>query len=391
VGGGLPTVTRIGIVLLALTLAGLASAASRVADERPVVVRGCEGLYYEPPGRPQLIIVSDLPLEASAHTAMLQMTQAIKLTLKDDGFRAGRFTVGYVVCDDSGAAGTWSAKRCVANARAAARNSKVVGVIGTLDSGCARNELPVLGAANLVLVSPLNTATDLTRSHRGQVARLSAPDDAQAAAAARFLRNRGVETVATISDGTRRGSAYRAEFAHAARRIGLRIVPRGRADAAYAGGVLSDRTRADLLAARRRAPDGPLVLAAAYGPAAQLADVAGSSAEGAYLFVSGIPVERLGAEGRSFVTHFESAIGRSPHPYAVYAAQAARLLLDSIAGSNGTRVSVGRAVLAAKVRNGLIGSFSFDANGDPTSAPVTIFRVHDRAAHLVRVVGSGLP
>ena len=77
---------------------------------------------------------------------MQQMTQAIKLTLKDDGFRAGRFSVGYVVCDDSGAAGTWSARRCVANARAAARNRKVVAVIGTLDSGCARAELPVLGA-----------------------------------------------------------------------------------------------------------------------------------------------------------------------------------------------------------------------------------------------------
>ena len=59
-----------------------------------------------------MLIVSDLPLEDSAHTAMHQMTQAIKLTLKDDGFRAGRFTVGYVVCDDSGSAGRWSAARC---------------------------------------------------------------------------------------------------------------------------------------------------------------------------------------------------------------------------------------------------------------------------------------
>ena len=92
----------------------------------------------------------------------------------------------------------------------------------------------------------------------------------------------------------------------------------------------------------------------------------------------------------AFVTHFETATGTSPHPYAVYAAEAARLLLDSIARSTGTRGSVTRAVLAAKVTDGLIGSFSFDANGDPRSAPVTIFRVHGRAAHIVRVVDSGL-
>ena len=99
-----------------------------------------------------------------------------------------------------------------------------------------------------------------------------------------------------------------------------------------------------------------------------------------------MPIERLGAAGRDFVTHFETAIGTSPHPYAVYAAQAARLVLDSIAHTSGTRAAVGRAVLAAKVSNGLIGSFSFDAKGDPRPAPVTIFRVHDRAAHIVRVV-----
>jgi branched-chain amino acid transport system substrate-binding protein len=381
---------RIGVLLLALTLAGMASAAGREAFERPIVVKGCDHLYYERPGTPRLLIVSDLPLEDSAHTAIKQMTQAIKLTLKDDGFRAGRFSVGYVVCDDSGSAGRWSAKRCVANARAAVRNRKVVAVIGTLDSGCARSELPVLGSAKLLLVSPLNTATDLTHTYRGKIARLSAPDSAQAAAAARFLRNRGVTTVAALSDGTKRGEDQRKEFVVAARRLGLQIVARGTADAAYAAGILSQGTRAQVEAARRRAPQA-LVLAAGYGPAPQLADVVGPAAEGAYLVVSGVPIERLNASGRDFVRHFETAIGTSPHPYAVYAAQAARLVLDSIARSSGTRASVGRGVLSAKVSHGLIGSFSFDPNGDPSAAPVTIFRVHNRAAHIVRVVDSGIP
>src|SRR5919204_2448036 len=208
-GRGLPTMSRLAVTVLALALAGLAGAADGRVVERPVVVHGCDGLYYEPPGRPQLLVVSDLPLEDSAHTAMRQMTQAVKLTLKDRGFRAGRFRVGYVVCDDSGPAGTWSARRCTGNARAAARNADVVGVIGTLDSGCARVELPVLGHAKILLVSPLNTAVDLTRGHRGQIARLSARDDLQAAAAARFLRRLGVWTVAALADDTARGKAYR--------------------------------------------------------------------------------------------------------------------------------------------------------------------------------------
>jgi branched-chain amino acid transport system substrate-binding protein len=377
-------------VVLALVLSGLASAAAP-GGGRPVVVAGCDGVYYERDGSPQVLIVSDLPLETTTYTAMHQMAQAIKLTLKDRGFRAGAFSVGYVVCDDSGPAGTWSAARCRANARAAARVAGVVGMIGTLDSGCARVELPVLADAGVLLVSPLNTATGLTHLRRGAIARLSASDQRQAAAAATFLHQEGARKVVALSDGTRRGNAYRAAFVAAARTAGLVIPERGDADAAYVGGVLSRGSRALLREARRRAPGGPLVLAAGYGPAAQLATEVGPVADGAYLVVAGVPVERLGEAGRDFVTHFATAIGRSPHPYAVYAAQAANLLLDAIARSNGTRRSVARGVLATKVSKGLTGTFAFDANGDATPAAVTIFRVHDGRTEIVRVLDSGIP
>jgi branched-chain amino acid transport system substrate-binding protein len=381
----------VAVLLVALGLAGLASAAGPTPGGRPVVIRGCDGLYYERTGMPGRLIVSELPLSDSAHTAMHQMTQAIKLVLKDHRFRAGRFSVGYVSCDDSGAAGTSSRSRCVANARSAAQHPAVLAVIGTLDSSCARVKLPVLGAAHLLLVSPLNTADDLTRPLPPRLVRFSATDSEQAAAAARFLRGSGARTVVALSDGTPRGDLYRAAFVRAAAQIGLLVVRRD-ADAAYAGGLLTGPTRRTLTTARRLARGGPLALAAGYGPVAQLAGTAGPGvAEGAYLFVAGLPDERLGAPGQAWVRHFEASIGTAPHPYAVYAAQAAQLVLDAIARSAGTRRTVARAVLQARVRNGLIGSFAFDLHGDVKPAPVTIFRVHGRSADIVRVVDSGIP
>jgi branched-chain amino acid transport system substrate-binding protein len=377
--------------VIAGTALALAAMASAAGGGRPVPVSGCEALYYERPGEPRLLVVSDLPLESSAHTAMHQMTQAIKLTVKERGFRAGSHSVGYVVCDDSGPAGSWSGKRCRRNARAAARNEAVVGVIGTLDSGCARAELPVLAAAKIALVSPLNTAPDLTRSRAATVVRLSARDDVQAAAAARFLRLEGVRSVAAFSDGSERNDAYRSAFVRSARALGLRTVVRGGADAAYVAGDLSAKSRAELVAARKLARGGPVVLSAGYGPAAQLAAEVGTLAEGMFLAVAGVPVERLGAAGDRFVTRFESAIGTAPHPYAVYAAQAAQVLLDAIAASNGTRASVARAALSRRIASGLVGPVSFDANGDLKQAPVTIFRVQGGSAHVVRVLDSGLP
>src|SRR5262249_22444495 len=183
---------------------------------------------------------------------------------------------------------------------------------------CARAKLPVLAAAKLLLLTPLNTADDLTRG-RGAVARLSATDSTQAAAAARFVRGTGARRVGVLSDGTPRGNGYANAFRRAAARRGLRVV-RSRADAVYVGGLLAGPTRKTLATARRLAHGGPVALSAGYGPVEQLVDTAApGDAEGAYLFVAGIPDERLDSAGEEVVRHFESSIGTTPHPYAVHA------------------------------------------------------------------------
>ena len=169
-------------------------------------------------------------------------------------------------------------------------------MIGTLDSGCARAELPALGRGGLLLVSPLNTADDLTAG-RAAVARLSATDSAQAAAAARFMQRERARDASLRCPTERREATSSAPRSRARRRGSACVSSRGHADAAYVGGVLAGPTRKTLEAARRLAGDGPLALSSGYGPAAQLADTAGPAAEGAYLFVAGVPVERLGGPG----------------------------------------------------------------------------------------------
>ena len=69
-----------------------------------------------------------------------------------------------------------------------------------------------------------------------------------------------------------------------------------------------------------------------------------------------------------------------------YAAQAAAVLLDAIAASDGTRRSVNAHLLSARVRNGIVGSFSFDRNGDPSFNPTMVFRIHNGKGKLDRVI-----
>ena len=88
-----------------------------------------------------------------------------------------------------------------------------------------------------------------------------------------------------------------------------------------------------------------------------------------------LPNRQLGLAGREFVTHFGATQYGAPVDHAaVYAAQATEVMLDAIARSDGTRASVTRALLATRIRDGILGGFGFDANGDPSSTPVTIVR-----------------
>ena len=67
--------------------------------------------------------------------------------------------------------------------------------------------------------------------------------------------------------------------------------------------------------------------------------------------------------------------GAGPDFAAAYGAQAAEIMLDAIARSDGTRASVTREVLRTRVEDGILGDIRFDRNGDLVNAPFTFFRI----------------
>ena len=91
----------------------------------------------------------------------------------------------------------------------------------------------------------------------------------------------------------------------------------------------------------------------------------------------GIPNAELPPRGTGFLRSFASAraTGAGPDYAAAYGAQAAEILLDAIARSDGTRASVTREVFRTRVEDGILGDIRFDRNGDPVDAPFTFFRI----------------
>jgi branched-chain amino acid transport system substrate-binding protein len=363
-----------------------------VPCERPLGAAG---------GDPDVLLVSDLPLQGGIRVSTQHMTEAIADVVRARGFHAGRFTVAYLSCDDSIArTGIFDVTRCATNARGYAGEPRVLGVIGALNSPCTRAALAELPGRGPVYVSPLSTDPSLTRPARPRpFTRVIGTDELQAAALALLTRRIGSARVYVIDDGDPMYGAMLADaFGRAAARVGVRVVgaaswdpsrpaESGRvvglaarnlsADTVVLAGTLDDGGVAVLRAVRRVLGRRiPLLLTDGFTPTPFLSRLAGADAEGAYLAFPGTLLE-LTPQGRRFQRRLALASpGASIDLGSFYAAEAANVLLDAIARSDGSRASVLREVRRTEVADGLLGPVRFDAAGDLRDAPVTIVRIH---------------
>ena len=90
--------------------------------------------------------------------------------------------------------------------------------------------------------------------------------------------------------------------------------------------------------------------------------------------VPGFPPDTLPPAGKRFVRAFGPSRIEARQLGAPETAQATEVLLAAIARSDGTRASIVRELFATRVKNGILGSFSFDRNGDVVPRSVGVYR-----------------
>jgi branched-chain amino acid transport system substrate-binding protein len=373
----------------------------------------CQALY-QGSSKPDYIIASDLPLQGSSRTQTVEMTKAIKFILKQHNFKAGSYNIGYQSCDDSTAqAGKWDSGKCSANGHAYANNKKVIGVIGTFNSGCAEIVIPILNRAPdgpVGMVSPANTYVGLTHGGPGTAAgepdkyypngkrnyiRIVAADDYQGASNALLAKQLGYKSVFIFNDKEAYGLGVATDFRNAAKKLGLKIagftawdpkassyealankVKQSGADVAYLGGLECEN--GSKLIKDLRGTLGatfPLIAPDGFSSFGDVWKNSGGAALGMYISVAGQPNSKLGPAGQKFVKDFGAEIGTAPNPYSAYGAQAMEVMLNAVAKSGGSRAKVADNLLHTKVTNGILGNFSINANGDTTSNPVTQYKL----------------
>jgi len=386
----------------------------------------CTGIEYKGDGDPDYLIVSDLPLQGSSRTQTIQIVGAIRYLLDKQGWKAGDHKIAFQSCDDATAqAGKWESGKCSQNANAYAGNEKLIGVIGTFNSGCAAIEIPVLNQApngGIAMLSPANTFVCLTEGGPGcedtepdkyyptgnrNYARVVPNDAYQGAAMAEFMQEEGVKSVYILNDKEAYGLGVATNLRNAAEHLGIKVAgfeawdPKASsyeglfrkiggtgADAVFLGGLIDEngaKVIKDKVAVLGKNEGGKVMLFAPDGfTTQQTIDEAGTAAAGMYMSVAGVPIDQFKGAGAEFAKAFKPTLGgKEIDPYAIYGAQAARVLLDAIGASDGSRQDVIAKMFQTKVKDGYLGSFDINENGDPAGAEgavvgFTVYKATDK-------------
>jgi branched-chain amino acid transport system substrate-binding protein len=385
----------------------------------------CGPLDFKGSGDADYLIASDLPLQGGSRTQTTQMNAAIRYVLDQQNWKAGKYNIAFQACDDSTAQlGKWDPDKCSANAHAYAQNSKLLGVVGTFNSGCAAIEIPVLNQApggGLQLLSPANTYGCLTEpcagdepekyypSGKRNYARVAPSDPNQGAVDAKFLVSQGVKRVSVLNDKEAYGLGVAKNFAGAAKAAGMTVtgftaydpkqanyqalftrIKGQNPDAVFIGGLIDENSgqlindKVQILGSNEQVK---LMLPDGFTTDAVFDRSQGGTpnAKGAFFSVAGVGIDKYKGAALTFINGFKSTLkGKPVDPYAILGAQAAQVLLDAIEKSDGTRSDVIAKVFATKVSNGLIGNFSFNKNGDLTGAKgaAVLFTIYKGTNHL---------
>ena len=371
-----------------------------------------------------ITIVSSLPRTGSANAQTTTIVNGIRLAIEQAGNRVGNFTVKYEDWDDaSPERGAWDPSVEAANARKAVADPSVVAYIGTYNSGAAKIAMPILNQAELVMVSPGNTYTGLTKPGLGEKTepscyrpsgkvtyfRVVPADDVQGTVGATWAAEMGVKKAFVLHDRELYGKGLADIFQSAAPQKGIQVVGvegidgkaanyrslvtkirASGADLVYFGGTTqtnAGQLAKDLLAGglgkvRYMVPDG--CFEKAFIEAAGAAALEGRT----FITFGGVPPERLTGRGAEFVADYRKAYKAEPEAYAAYGYEAASVVLDGIMRARSReRSAITAAVAKTQDFHGVLGTWSFDRNGDTTLKLASGNTVKNGQFEFVKVLG----
>ena len=241
----------LGLLVAALALVAAGCGGSDSTEVTALPSSSCTGIEYEGEGDPDVLIASDLPMQGPSRVVTEQMVAAIRQVLDNNEWKAGDYNVAYQACDDATAqAANYDTGKCSQNGNAYAANDSLVAVLGTYNSPCAEQIIPLLNKAKggedgtpnpeaIPLFSAANTWPCLTVNLPGacpggtdkyyptttrNYLRVAPSDDYQGAFVAEFAKEQGVTKAYILNDKESYGAGVAGTTRKAMESVGIEIV-----------------------------------------------------------------------------------------------------------------------------------------------------------------------
>ncbi len=364
----------------------------------------------------EIHVYSSLPLGGTNTAQTTSMVAEIKATL--DGQKVGNFTIKYTSLDDSSAAkqGNWDGTVETSNANKAANDPDAMIYIGTYNSGAAKLSIPILNGACLIMLSPANSYPGLTHAVDGvtaqgepdsyfpggyrNYARVINTDDNQGAASSEWALSLGFKKAYVIDDGQTYGQGIGRAWAQHFGKVGGTVVSANGSSESYDPkatdfAALAQKVKdsgADVVFVGAITGNGTAKLwkdIKATNPNIQMVgpdgvnekswyDGTGAAGNGTLLTFGGVDVSQLQADGKTWAAAWAAANANAQPPfYTAMAKASAQVALAALtaAGTN-DRLAVLKAVMGTSGLNTVIGTVTFDANGDAKGGVISSYKVN---------------
>jgi branched-chain amino acid transport system substrate-binding protein len=304
----------------------------------------------------------------------------------------------------------------VANAQNIVADADILALVGHFNSGVALPASVVYKDAMLAMISPANTATEITDRGFPNVNRVCGRDDVQGPVGARFTaQDLKSKSVYVIHDKTVYGQGVADNFRGEAAKLGLKVLgydgTEERANFApmiipmkaknpdlvyfggiyHQGGLLLKQMREKGVKAAFMGPDGL--------DSSEMVKITGAQVVGSYYTTVAGPPDAY-PETAAFAKKFKQKFGKEVESFGMYGYDAAQVGIAAIqqtiqtnGGKKPARAEVSAAIRKLKNFRGVTGSITFDNKGDPMKAKYFVMQFDKRSypGKVVKVVEQAAP
>ncbi|OGQ67836.1 MAG: hypothetical protein A2W73_02030, partial [Deltaproteobacteria bacterium RIFCSPLOWO2_12_55_13] len=377
-GGGIAAVLkRLALILILSFVFGLSSIATKAWGQKGVIKIATQS----PLSGEQAALGEHIKLGAQ-----LAAEEAVKT------FKALGFNLVFVPYDDQA-----KPEVGVANARNIAADPDILLIVGHFNSGVALPSSEIYKDTMLAMISPANTATEITDRGYPNVNRVCGRDDVQGPIGAGFAaQDLKVKSVYIVHDKTLYGQGVADAFRDEAAKFGLKILgydgTEERAnfgpmiipmkaknpDLVYFGGIYHQgglflkQMREKGVKAIYMGPDGM--------DSSEMVKIAGRQVIGSYYTTVAGPMDAY-PESAAFAKRFKQRFGKETESFGIYGYDAALVglkaiehMIQSLGGKKPTRTQVSAAIRKLKNFKGITGTITFDEKGDTVKAKYFVLK-----------------